>query len=234
MNIGTVVEGPTDRLILTAVLRKILPGHPEDHRFLPLQPSPTFGETGTGWKGVRKWCQESWQRTGSSLEAILSSTSGPTLDLLVIHVDADIIGANDLQDGFDDPIPGVPAPCPPIGTNAGVLRVVVTRWLARNDLPHPVVLAIPAEDIETWIFAALFPQSPLCQQVDFECVHTNVNNRRHPGFLLPQKKYGKVMKDQHTYRKVSIQVADSWVSICQRCTQAESFNREITEKTENL
>ena len=35
MIIGTVVEGPTDRLVLEAVISRLLPG---DHRFLPLQP----------------------------------------------------------------------------------------------------------------------------------------------------------------------------------------------------
>ena len=43
-------QGPTDRLVLKAVLGKLIPGQ---HRYLPLQPTPTFGETGSGWKGVR-------------------------------------------------------------------------------------------------------------------------------------------------------------------------------------
>lgn len=87
MNIGTVVEGPTDRLVLQAILDRLLPG---EHRYLPLQPPATFGERGTGWKGVRRWCRETWQRSGSDLDRLLAGDTGPALDLLVIHVDADI------------------------------------------------------------------------------------------------------------------------------------------------
>ena len=95
MIIGTVVEGPTDRLVLQAVLDQLIPGQ---HRYLPLQPTPTLGETGSGWKGVRRWCRETWQREGVTLNAILSGATGPALDLLVIHVDASIAIEADLQE----------------------------------------------------------------------------------------------------------------------------------------
>lgn len=84
MNIGTVVEGPSDRLVLKALLDKLLPG---EHRYFALQPPLTFGETGTGWKGVRRWCQQTWQLEDSSLKKILSSGVAVPLDLLVIHLD---------------------------------------------------------------------------------------------------------------------------------------------------
>ena len=61
MIIGTVVEGPTDRLVLQAVLSKLIPGQ---HRYLPLQPTPTLGEMGSGWKGVRRWCRETCPSQG--------------------------------------------------------------------------------------------------------------------------------------------------------------------------
>ena len=90
MNVATVVEGPTDRLVLHAILDKLLPGDPTQHRYFPLQPTPTFGQTGTGWKGVRRWCHQTWQRPGSSLDRLISGSAGPPLDLLVIHLDADV------------------------------------------------------------------------------------------------------------------------------------------------
>lgn len=87
MNIGTVVEGPSDRLVLQALLDHLCPGQ---HRYFPLQPTETFGETGTGWKGVRPWCRETWQRPNFSPDKLLSGDTGPPLDLLVIQVDSEL------------------------------------------------------------------------------------------------------------------------------------------------
>ncbi len=73
MNIGTVVEGPTDRLVPEAVIASLIPGK---HRYFRLQPqtaqSGLFSEKGTGWKGVRCWCQETWQKQGSGLGRIIA------------------------------------------------------------------------------------------------------------------------------------------------------------------
>jgi hypothetical protein len=71
-------------MVLKAVLNRILPGDPADHRYLSLQPALTLGETLAGWKGVRRWCREVQQRPGSSLGFLLSGKAGPALDLLVI------------------------------------------------------------------------------------------------------------------------------------------------------
>jgi hypothetical protein len=81
MNIGTVVEGPTDRPVIEAVINEFCPRR---HRFFPLQPldSPTFGRTGAGWKGVREWCRLLSQMEGSSLAQFVSGDVGPPLDRL--------------------------------------------------------------------------------------------------------------------------------------------------------
>lgn len=236
MNIGTVVEGPTDRLLLEAVLDEICPG---DHRYFPIQPTETFGETGTGWKGVRRWCRETWQRKGSNLDRILSGDTGPPLDLLVIHVDADIATEHDLQEDEANPIPDVAKPCPPIGTTASQLQRVVGRWLKREDFPQQVVLAIPAQDTENWTFAALFPDDKLCAQSDYECIRTG---RDHPGYRLTLKKYGKLLqrtggrikKSKRNYRQLAPQVAAAWDKACDICSQAQQFAAEIDMRRDGL
>jgi hypothetical protein len=107
MNIGTVVEGETDYLLLEAIILELFP----TARLFPIQPT----EAGKGgWRDVQKWCQETWQRPGASLAQIISGQTGPKLDLLIIHVDADIARQSefDLQKNVTSPITDVLQPCP--------------------------------------------------------------------------------------------------------------------------
>lgn len=227
MIIGTVVEGPTDRRVLKAVLRRLIPG---DHQFLPIQPAVTFGELGTGWKGVRSWCCQTWQQEGFSLAAIVAS--GPPLDLLVIHLDADVAEEPDLQEGEDDPIKGVERPCPPAAATARQLERVLLRWLRLETIPPATVFALPAQDMENWTFAALYPNDNLCARPDYECTRTGGD---HPAYRLTLKKYGKLLqrrggqikKPESTYRKVAPLIADAWDVVCLICPQAAQFWQDV-------
>lgn len=233
MNIGTVVEGPTDRLVLEAVLCALLPVEPEEHRFFALQPNSTLGETGAGWKGVRRWCRQISQSPAAGLEFLLSGAAGPPLDLLVIHVDADIAGESDLQEGVAVPIDGVVQPCPPASATAEQLRHVLEAWLNLDELPRQVVLAIPAQDMETWTFAALFPQAALCQQADYECLGRG--SKSHPAFLLSLRQYGahlrrkdgSIKKPVNVYRRLAPRIVCNWAGVCRICTQAERFSQDV-------
>lgn len=230
MNIGTVVEGPTDRLVLQAVLDRLFPG---DHRYFPLQPTETFGETGTGWIGVRRWCRETWQREGSSLENILTADVGFPLDLLAIHIDTDIATEYDLQEGDDSPIREVQQPCPSVSATANQLSRVVERWLSHKALPPQVILAAPAQDTENWTFAALFPDDGLCAQDDYECTKSG---RDHPGFRLTLKEYrkllqrtagGRIKKTVRLYSGLAPRIATNWDTVCKICSQAQRFTQDV-------
>lgn len=234
MIIGTVVEGPTDRLVLEAVLNKVLPGK---HRYLPLQPTETFGERGTGWKGVRRWCYETWQRQGSSLATLISGATGPALDILVIHLDADVATEHDLQADEAEPILDVEQPCPPIRDTVNRLECVVRRWLKHAELPPEVILAIPAQDTESWTFVACFPDDELCSRDDYECIKSG---RDQPGYRLTLKKYGKLLqrtsggtikKPRRAYRRLAPIVAEAWDEVCGICTQARRFTTDIRAAT---
>jgi hypothetical protein len=225
MIIWTVVEGPTDRIVLEAVLRKLIPG---DHSFRPIQPEVTFGEMGTGWKGVRRWCRQTWQREGTTLEAIFSGATGPAPDLLVIHVDASIAAGADLQDALDEPVGDVVQPCPPAAATVDRLRQVILHWLHRADLPQAVILVIPAQDMESWTFAALFPADPLCERSDYECIRRGAH---HPGYKLTLRAYGNLLsrsgraikKSERRYQAAMPQLAAGWDAACRICSQAQRF-----------
>ena len=157
MNIGTVVEGPTDRLVIKSIINKICPG---EHRFFDLQPQDlgaTFNETEAGWHGVRRWCQEIHQVNNLSLETFMNEGCAAPLDLLIIHLDADIVTKRDLLDGVTDPIDGLPFPCPPVSQNILAIQHIVFNWLNLDAMPNRVIMAIPSQDIENWTFAALYP-----------------------------------------------------------------------------
>jgi hypothetical protein len=227
MNIGTVVEGPTDRLLLEAVLNHLLPG---EHRFFPLQPAETLGRTGSGWKGVRRWCNETWQREHSSLNKLLSGATGPALDLLVIHVDADIASEQELQQ--DEAFPIMPQPCPPVSETVAQLEALILHWLRLEASPSSLIFAIPAQDTETWTFAALFPDDELCSQNDYECLY---KGKDHPGYRLTLKAYGKLLrrsagtikKPRRQYERLCPQIVAAWDDVCALCSQAKKFTVEV-------
>lgn len=235
MIIATVVEGPTDRLVLEAILDKLIPG---EHRYLTLQPPVLLGETGAGWKGVRAWCRQRWQRTGSDLETLLSPADGPAIDLLVLHVDADIAFESDLQDALDDPMDEVVQPCPPAAATADRLRQVILRWLHRADLPQTAILAIPAQDTESWTFAALFPADPLCKRSDYECIRRGAH---HPGYRLTLRVHGRLLsrsggtirKSERRYQEAMPQLAAGWDAACQICSQAQRFTDSTSAFRDN-
>ena len=235
MRIGTVVEGPTDRLLIKAIINKL---YPVEHEYLDLQPADvgeSFGERGTGWKGVRRFCFDVWQQLNANVANFIIDYQ---LDLLVIHIDADV--ANDFQEGTALPVKNILQPCPPIALTITNLREVIAKWLnfdRASQLPPPVVLTIPAQDSENWIFAALFPDEELCQNHDYECIHP-LNSQQHPAYLLTLSKYGsvlrrqqgKIKKSKRKYLAILPDVTNSWDRVCAICTQAQSFNDDLANR----
>ena len=81
--IGIVSEGPTDYLVLKAVIDKITG---EENRYLALQPeSDMLGRYGNGWKGVWRWCKET-ESVGMLMREIQ-----PNIDAIVIQMDGDVV-----------------------------------------------------------------------------------------------------------------------------------------------
>lgn len=231
MKVGIVAEGPTDYEMIRAIINKQLP-----HSFVlsSLQPKNvggSFGDLGTGWKGVSRWCQETQQKFGSLSQFIADQEIG----LLVIQVDADIVRESDLQTGQQGVETVSNQPCPPIAVTIEKLRLVVQSWLGlKKTVLSEIVLIFPAQDSENWLFAGLFPDDPLCQQVDYECLHER-NSRKHPAYLLTLSEYGrllrrskgKIKKSTAAYRRVLPQVMNAWERVCAICSQAQAFDSSL-------
>lgn len=234
MYVATVVEGDTDHLVIEALILHLYPG-----AFVTrLHPSDPYDEFGTGWKGVKEWCKHH----NTQLSTLLAGDTGPKIDLLVVHVDADIAHEVDLQEGSVSPVPDVKRPCPPIDQTANKLMEVLSDWFGvtnLNHLPSEVVFAVPSQDLESWIFASLFPDDPLCSQLDFECIQTKQS--QHPTFLLSTKKYklagqaqtlvkrkkGQLKKRKILYTSYLSNIVSGWDNTVRICTQAAAFQAQL-------
>lgn len=149
-NIRLVCEGNTDQRVLEAILFSHLKD--SSFRLSRIQPDESLyggdaGPHGGGWKGVRGWCQ-SVQEAGG-LEAI--GALQIDVNLLIIHVDADIV----LDKEHD-----AAHPCPPPENNILAAERIVKNWLGLERLPENVLLWVPGMATEAWILRAIFPDLP--------------------------------------------------------------------------
>jgi len=213
-----VCEGDTDVAVLSALAEALTPGdvivdcvQPER----PLDQPARYGELGSGWEGVRRWCERQRQRFGG-LPAAMDEPPLAGSRALVVHVDADIA---------DHPDVNCSRPCPPASDTADALREFVLReWCAEERLPARVVLCVPSKSTEAWVLVALYPDDRLARP-DIEC-------RPEPETLLKQRPERLVSgpenrKNTAAYRAAAPRVAESWPRVGAICTQAERFDREL-------
>lgn len=149
-NVKLVCEGITDKIILEAVLSAYLQSDKFTINCIQPESSKIEGnpyEHGTGWKGVRRWCQ--MIQAAGGLEEVRALAS--EVDLLIIHVDAEIVFEAENNAG---------QPCPPPEPNVIKAESIVMGWLGLKELPPNVVIWVPSMMTEAWILRALFPCLP--------------------------------------------------------------------------
>ena len=226
LRVAAAVEGPTDAIVLRAVLDRLL-GNAE-FEFQTLQPegsavfgSAPFGKTGVGWGGVYRWARQSATEGGGSVagSSVLSNH-----DLLIIHVDADVAGTTYASAGVRHP-PCQDLPCerdcPPADQTTNALRTVVLRWLGlRRSVPR-LILCTPSKNTEAWVIAAVWPENPLMLRGDWEC-HPNP---QHQLRAMPLAR--RVRKRATDYRAKQREIAAAWPGVSARCTEASRFEREF-------
>jgi hypothetical protein len=221
MTIGLVTEGPTDHTVLEEVLASQA-WDGEEFRFLPIQPESSdafggFGHHGSGWKGVRRWCQEAYAMPGG-LSGYLSGAYGGPVDVLVIHVDADIAGDHEI---------GVEQPCPPASATTDEIRKVVLGWLDSPAMPPKLVLAIPSKSIEAWVLAALAAKHNKAV-AGIECIANPALRLARKPLKFLRTKDGQPKRDQDVYSDIlGPETAARWDKVCAVCTEAKRFTEEF-------
>lgn len=221
VRVALVAEGPTDRVIIEAALRALLPG---PFTLAVLQPEPTRPQIGSGWCGVLKWCREVAHRNVTSLETdpLLSG-----FDLFVIHIGADVSRFSYSNCGPDveceaQELPTLPCsrPCPPPAATVDELRVRLYAWLGMATVGPKTVLCIPSMASDAWLAVAFLEDAhPLLQGI--EC-NLNVESG-----LAHLPLANRVKKTHREYQAKQALITSNWAKVRLLCTQAERFSTEV-------
>ena len=223
LRVGLVAEGPTDFSVLKAVIDSLLIGRPLI--FAALQPllDETFqsqpGSTGLGWPGVYRWCSQ----TISDNEGKLGDHPLFAIyDVIVVQVDADVASTTYKKGHIEDPTGDLPCaePCPPCTATTNRLREVMLRWMGEREKPLKVVLCTPAQALESWMLAALFPKDALVQSGALECI-------RNPKGKLKNRPQAQRVTTTRDYEAKAPQVGREWKAVRAICSEAQRFHEDF-------
>jgi hypothetical protein len=205
LRIALVAEGPTDGVVIESALKSIFGERPFVMKQIFPEGSTSFGELGTGWIGVYRWCRQSAKRGNGSLSN--DQLAFQNFDLLILHVDADVAGFN-YADGSvtpeatDGALP-CSQPCPPPTASTNALRPVLLSWCGETQTPIRTVICMPSKSTEAWVVASLFPNDQAMQQ-GIEC-HPNAESR-----LGQQPKGKRIRKKKRDYEGRAAELVVAW------------------------
>jgi len=202
LRVGIVAEGPSDWLVLEAVMRGLEP----NVEFVRLRPDQSPESTSAfGWRGVRSWCRE----YGPNLATFMTGVTSGVLHVLVIHVDCSMAHNENAR-----------RPCPPAADTADALRaVILNSWLGLPTHPPFLVITNPSLSTEAWVVAALDP--PYRNLNDIEC-DDRVENELVARTLL-RRKDGEVKKPARRYQPLADIVQRELATVRRYCSQADRF-----------
>ena len=226
LRFAVTVEGPTDAIVLEAILTALLPD--DEFVFQTLQPegsaafgSAHFGSTGTGWAGVYRWSRQAVSEGGGSVS---ESSALANHDVLIVHVDADVAGETyakgKIRDAPHDDLP-CEERCPPPDSTTNALRRVILKWLGEREFPRRVVMCTPSRNIEAWVLAAVWPDNNVVRRDDWEC---HPRPERQLGALPKARRFGKRQED---YRRKEEVITKAWPMVSARLTEAARFEAEL-------
>lgn len=219
LRIALVGEGPTEKVVIEAVLTSVL--SPRSFVLRQLQPeeSAAFGPVGTGWTGVYRWCREAVSRANGPLRQDILYQA---YDLLVLQVDADVAACRYEDGNIQETATDLPCeePCPPPSATTNRLRAAVLRWAGEMETPPKTILCTPSKSLEAWVVAALFPND-LAVQRGIECWAD-------PASRLGQQPLAqRVRKRLEDYRGRSGEMAEAWPRLAQTLDEARRFEAEV-------
>lgn len=221
LRVAAAVEGPTDAIVLQAILDRLLGDAEFELQILQPEGSVSFGAPRGGWGGVYRWCRQSVDEGGGSVSGsrVLSNH-----DLLIVHIDADVAGKTYASAGIrDTPRQDLPCnrPCPPPSATTNALRTVILAWLGESHCPSQVVLCTPSMNMDAWVVASVWPHNPVVIRGNWECHSDPISQLR----TLPQgHRFGKHVSD---YRAKQKEMSSGWPNVAATLTEAKRFETEF-------
>jgi len=229
LRIAFVVEGPTDFVMLKAVIENLLEGRDFVPQVLQPEMSEAFktvpGEDG-GWPGVLRWCFQSADQGGGRL------SNNPLFafhDLLIFQLDADVAGASysagHIQDPFPEPTLPCEEDCPPASATTDRLRTVALRWMGEYTTPPQIVFCTPSKALETWLLAGLFPKDKVAKRKDLECRQNPADTLQ--GKPLKRRLVRSGKKNLQMYKELASEFALKWRKVAEKCSEAGRFEDDF-------
>lgn len=234
-SIGIVCEGPTDYIILKALVDQITG---EENQYKQLQPEDDLtGEYGNGWKGVWKWCNDHAQ----ILELFMRDVF-PQLDLLIVQMDGDVARKErevhclcdaticELK-GNENPLVcsrlkngRCPIQLPCMSHDVSVegyinhLTEVIYSWLGRK---REICIVIPCDSTDTWV-AAAYDQMANIERIEDPWGNITSKGKSYHGIRIPGHK-----KRISIYRQFAFKVCSSWGDVKKLCVSAAEFEGSL-------
>lgn len=221
LQIALVAEGPTDKIVIDAFLSAILKRsfiltllHPE-----ALDTFGGFGQLGSGWCGVARWCKSKAAAGFGSFE------KDPTMrifDLLIIHIDGDVADKQYADCGGNFPGKGLPLNLglEMVAQRVEMLKSILCGWLAIQEPGARTVFCIPHLSMEAWVVASLFSGED--EFGDHLESQPNLDQ-----WLEMRPLQMRMKKNRSEYAKKSSQFTHGWHDAVRRCTQASRFNDDV-------
>jgi hypothetical protein len=225
VRIALVAEGPTDRVVIEAAVENILGSRPFVLRQIQPEQSEAFGQMGTGWVGVYRWCKQAAKRAGGRLrdDQLLRE-----YHLLVLHLDADVAEKSYGDGGITGEPPNLPCAiaCPPPSATTNPLRLVLLGWCGETATPCRVVLCTPSKATEAWVIAAIFPGDAAMANV--EC-YPNPEIR-----LAVQPVPQRIRKRRRDYESKRTAFREAWSTLATTLSEAQRFDGEFRAELARL
>lgn len=219
LRIALVAEGPTDRIVLESALTSMLAGRSFILKQLQPEESIPFGEIGTGWVGIYRWCKQVVARSNGALRGDILYFS---YDILILQLDADVAEKSYDDGSIQENIQDLPCvqECPPPTATTNRLRNVLLRWAGENETPPKTVLCSPSKSMEAWVVAALLPNDVAMRQ-GIECFN-NPEAR-----LSQQPADQRFQKRKQDYQDRLEQLTTAWPRLVETLEEPARFQRDL-------
>jgi hypothetical protein len=237
-NVGLVVEGDTDYDLLCALIQA---WYGPNTRFRKLQPADSSPENGQGWKGVRRWCQQTIHEYGS-LQSYCSAIE-PRLDGIILQLDGDVVferdvdvELGDLLDGNERRrqlrnVDGYQYDSLAIDAKRNVLDSLVAVWLSEDDSGRRE-LCSTIDEMETWIVASYDgsqyhkpPEYPI--EALFCPADTVIGRSTEYHGIKVSRREGRLKKQRVVFRQFHEQLIAQWSTVRSLCSMAGRFEASI-------